>query len=148
MPLWRLTPRNLALRPPKTKASRRTITLPDVTAEALRRHRAKQAEERPALGLGKDDDALVFTVLDGGPIRPRNLTKDFSRIVKRVKGPADHFARAATALAHQVPDPHRLQREGVAASAPATPRSRSRCNSTATPSRTCRPRPRPRWTPC
>jgi integrase len=42
-------------KPPKTKSSRRTITLPTLTVEALREHRAAQAEERLRLGLGKPD---------------------------------------------------------------------------------------------
>ena len=35
------------------------------------------------LGLGRDANGYVFATLDGGPIRPRNLSKEFSRIVKR-----------------------------------------------------------------
>ena len=35
------------------------------------------------LGLGRDHDGLVFTDLEGGLVRPRNLTKEFGRIVKR-----------------------------------------------------------------
>ena len=40
---------------PKTKGSRRTITLPALTVEALKEHRTAQAEERLRLGLGKPD---------------------------------------------------------------------------------------------
>ncbi len=35
------------------------------------------------LGLGRNDGGLVFTTLDGEMVRPRNLTKEFSRLVKR-----------------------------------------------------------------
>ena len=43
---------------PKTTTSRRTITLPALTIEALKEHRAAQAAERLRLGLGKPE--LVF----------------------------------------------------------------------------------------
>ena len=41
--------------------------------------------ERLAMGLGRDDDGPVFANLEGEHIRPRNLTKEFGRIVKRSK---------------------------------------------------------------
>ncbi len=77
------TKAGLRAKPPKTKRSRRNITLPALTVEALRRHRVRQLEERLQLGLGRDHDGLVFTDLEGGLVRPRNLTKEFGRIVKR-----------------------------------------------------------------
>jgi integrase len=43
---------------PKTRQSRRTITLPSLTVEALARHKAAQAAERLRLGLGKPE--LVY----------------------------------------------------------------------------------------
>jgi len=73
----------LRLKSPKTKRSRRNITLPALTVDALRRHRLLQLEERMKLGLGRDHAGLVFTDLEGGLVRPRNLTKEFGRIVKR-----------------------------------------------------------------
>ena len=75
----------LKLKAPKTGSSRRTITLPEMTVEVLREHRLAMMQERLALGLGRDDDGPVFATLEGGHIRPRNLTKEFARIVKRAK---------------------------------------------------------------
>ena len=72
----------LRFKEPKTRGSRRTITLPSITIEALARHKAQQAEERMQLGLGKSD--LVFTRWDGEPVNPRNFTKEFSRCVRGV----------------------------------------------------------------
>ncbi len=77
------TKSGLNLKSPKTRGSRRTITLPVITVETLRRHRAQVLRERLALGLGRDDDGPVFATLDGGHIRPRNFTKEFTRLVKR-----------------------------------------------------------------
>ena len=73
----------LKLKAPKTRNSRRTITLPALTVETLRRHRAQVLRERLALGFGRDDDGPVFANLEGGHIRPRNFTKEFTRLVKK-----------------------------------------------------------------
>ncbi|MGC8536965.1 MAG: site-specific integrase [Rhizomicrobium sp.] len=81
------TKAGIAFKAPKTKRSRRTVTLPSVTIEALRAHRAKQAAERLALGLGKDDLGLVFTSPLGAPVSVRAVSKEFARIVKRAKLP-------------------------------------------------------------
>jgi integrase len=51
--------------------------------DTLRSQKAAQAQERLMLGLGRDENGYVFATLDGGPIRPRNLSKEFSRIVER-----------------------------------------------------------------
>ena len=64
---------------PKTRQSRRTITLPSLTVEALARHRAEQAAERLRLGLGKGD--LVFTGPEGSMLDPNNVTKAFAEVV-------------------------------------------------------------------
>jgi len=42
-----------AIKAPKTKHSRRTISLPDFLVEDLRKHRQAQLQQRLALGLGK-----------------------------------------------------------------------------------------------
>jgi len=70
---------------PKTAKSRRTISLPAITVEELRRHKAQQGEERLKLGLGRSEDVPVFSDPAGEPIRPRDLTKQFGRIVKMSK---------------------------------------------------------------
>ena len=64
---------------PKTAKSRRTITLPALTVEAIVRHRSAQAEERLRLGLGKAE--LVFTRADGAPMDADGLTKGFAKLV-------------------------------------------------------------------
>jgi hypothetical protein len=64
---------------PKSKAGRRDITLPDALIETLRDHRRAQLELRFKLGIGKlPDDALLFSNLDGGPLRPGNMSSVWS----------------------------------------------------------------------
>jgi integrase len=65
---------------PKTKMSRRSITLPAVTLKALQEHRATQAEERLKFGLSRDARGLVFTRADGEPLDADTLTKAFGRL--------------------------------------------------------------------
>ncbi len=68
---------------PKTAKSRRTIALPPVTVAALRRHRAKQAAERLALGESYDDQDLVLAGPQGSPWRPDSICTLYGAIVKR-----------------------------------------------------------------
>jgi integrase len=61
----------IRFKPPKSKASRRDITLPDVLIDVLRDHRKAVLELRMHLGAGRlPEDALLFTTIDGGPLSP------------------------------------------------------------------------------
>lgn len=71
----------LTFKAPKTKTSRRSITLPALTIQALQEHRAVQAQERLKLGLGRDPRGVVFTRAGGQPLDPDSLTKAFGRLV-------------------------------------------------------------------
>jgi len=63
---------------PKTKAGRRSVTVPDVVIGVLRDHRRRQLELRVALGLGRPEaDALVFPSADGGLRRPTTLSHEW-----------------------------------------------------------------------
>jgi integrase len=68
-------------KPPKTTTSRRSISLPSACVEALRVHRARQSEQRLAMGLGRNSGALVFAQADGSPADADSLSKAFSRLV-------------------------------------------------------------------
>jgi integrase len=77
------TDEGLRFKAPKTKRSRRTIALPAAAVELLQRHKAEQAKERLALGIGKNTGGLVFTQISGEPVKPDAFTKEFGRLVKR-----------------------------------------------------------------
>jgi integrase len=71
----------LRLKSPKTKRGRRNISLPAEAVATLRAHKVQQMEIRLALGMGKPDaTTLVFSTIEGGLLRPRNLTKAWSRV--------------------------------------------------------------------
>ena len=65
--------KRLALGEPKTKKSRRTVRLTPRAAEALRRHRARQAEEKLKAGSLYQDKGLVFAGRAGNLINPSNF---------------------------------------------------------------------------
>lgn len=79
------TKNGLRLKGPKTKRSRRVITLPSMAVEMLRDHKRHQAEERIALGLGRNENDIVFTDIEGGLWAPDRLSGQFTRLVRRAK---------------------------------------------------------------
>ena len=82
----------IRIKSPKTKAGRRDITLPDIAVAALSEHRRQLLETRMKLGAGKlPDDALLFTTLDGRPLRPGNVSSDWGEIAASVGMPEISF---------------------------------------------------------
>lgn len=74
----------LAFKPPKTDRSRRQIPLVPFTVEPLRAHRARQAGDRLRAGTIWADNDLVCCRADGMPLSPRQVTKSFSILVRRL----------------------------------------------------------------
>ncbi len=73
---------------PKTEKSRRTIVLPAVAVAALKRHKARQAEERLALGDWAYPD-LVFTTRIGTPLAKSDfIRRDFKRLLAKTDLPS------------------------------------------------------------
>jgi integrase len=77
---------------PKSKAGRRDITLPDIAVEALREHRKQLLEIRMKLGAGKlPPDALLFSNLDGLPLRPSAVSSDWGEVAESIGMPEITF---------------------------------------------------------
>ncbi len=75
-------------KPPKSKAGRRDITLPDLLVELMRERRRAQLELRLKLGAGKlHDDALLFGDSDGNPPSPNALSAAWSDFAERTGMP-------------------------------------------------------------
>jgi integrase len=66
---------SLQLLPVKTARSRRSVPLPALVVEALRRHLAEQEVERQQLGSTWPKSGFVFTTPIGTPVDPRNCTR-------------------------------------------------------------------------
>lgn len=81
----------LIFQAPKTEQSRRVIPIPGQIIETLRRHKARQAEERLLLGEAYEDQGLVFCQANGRPIDPRNFTRSFERLLKQAGVPRIRF---------------------------------------------------------
>lgn len=75
----------LVLGPPKSRAGRRTVTLPPAVAEVVRDHLAAEVDDTP--------DAFVFTTESGRPIWRGNLNKiiAWKASVTRIGQPNLHF---------------------------------------------------------
>ena len=71
------------LRHPKTRGSRRTIEIPDVTVEALFQQRELQCRMQAAAGSSWQEQKLVFTTNVGTPVDTSNVLHDFQRLLKR-----------------------------------------------------------------
>lgn len=68
---------------PKTKAGRRTVSLDEDTVTVLRTHKARQNQEKLALGAGYLDDDLVTAQADGQTVSPTRITEQFGRLLRR-----------------------------------------------------------------
>ena len=76
----------LQFKPPKTKASIRDITLPDIVIETLQAHRKRLLERRLQLGLGKlGKDDLVFSDWEGSPQWPDRFSARWSELSRKLK---------------------------------------------------------------
>jgi integrase len=70
----------------------RTIRLPPRATEALKAHRARQAEQKLKLGSLYQDQGLVFASEVGTPLEPSNIDRrSFKPILKRAGLPDIRF---------------------------------------------------------
>lgn len=82
----------LRLKPPKSRAGRRIVSLPAGVVEVLREHRRRQMQERLLLGQGRaEDDDLVFKLVDGSPYPPDTPSRDWGNVVRSRKLPCVMF---------------------------------------------------------
>jgi integrase len=97
----------LIIKEPKTAKSRRTLTLPAIAIESLRRHRDRQTFEANTAKSWLDS-GLVFTNNCGGPLEPSNVLKRFKATLAAAGLPKQRFHdlrhyAASFLLAHGVP---------------------------------------------
>ena len=76
---------------PKTKYSLRTIPLPEVTINELKRHKNMISKEKLKAGEIYIDSNLVFPNEIGGYIDARNLSKRYRRVLKKSNIPYRKF---------------------------------------------------------
>jgi len=82
----------IRFKPPKSKAGRRDITLPDILVDVLRDYRKAQLELRMKLGTGKlHDNDLLFADIDGAPLSPNAVSAAWSDYAKQIGMPEVTF---------------------------------------------------------
>ncbi|WP_319798768.1 tyrosine-type recombinase/integrase [Nitrobacter sp.] len=65
-------------KPPKSRAGRRDISMPDALVDALREYRKERQEISLKMGVGKlPDDALLFAKPDGQPRAPSSVSRSW-----------------------------------------------------------------------
>jgi integrase len=76
---------------PKRKMSRRSVSLPSMLVDVLRKHRAERAEQLLSFGVGWNEQGLICSRPAGEPIHPGTLTSKFSHFVKTQDIPKVRF---------------------------------------------------------
>lgn len=71
-------------RPPKTAKGRRTVAMPPSAILVLREHYEKQVQDHKMLGIQLKDEDLVFSELDGRPLRPNRITRAWPTLAKQI----------------------------------------------------------------
>lgn len=77
----------LVLGETKSEKSRRSVALPDVAIQALRRHAIGQKKERLAAGAKWKASELAFTTPIGTPLDDRNVRRAFQKILAEAELP-------------------------------------------------------------
>jgi integrase len=86
--LEQTTAHGTRFKPPKSRAGRRDITLPDLLVDVLREYRKATLELRMQMGAGKlPDDALLFSTIDGKPRSPNGLTTVWAKFADSIGMP-------------------------------------------------------------
>lgn len=81
----------IVMREPKTPQSRRTIPLPAVCVQALRQHKARQAQERLLCGNAYTDLDLVFCREDGTALEAKTFNRALARVLRQTGLPHVRF---------------------------------------------------------
>ncbi len=84
------TNEGVSVKQPKSGKGR-TVALPAIASEALRKHKATQAEERLLLGPSYTDNGLVFPRYDGQFWEPDSFTSSFAATVRKSRLPRVNF---------------------------------------------------------
>ena len=78
----------IRFKPPKSKAGRRNVTLPDLLVDALREHRKAVLELRMQIGAGRiPEDALLFANIDGSPLSPNAMSAAWADFAEKIDIP-------------------------------------------------------------
>jgi integrase len=95
----------IRFKPPKSKAGRRDIALPDILVDVLREHRKASLEVRTQLGAGRlPDDALLFADIEGKPLSPNAMSAAWADRAESIDMPQVTFRALRHTHASQLID--------------------------------------------
>ena len=94
------TGEGLAFKAPKTERSRRTIALPKLTIDELRRHLVTQKKGRLRAGSAWVDNDLVICRADGTPVSPSYVSQAFAKLAADLKLPIRFHDLRHTHISH------------------------------------------------
>jgi hypothetical protein len=81
----------------KTEKSRRTLALPEMAVNALWAHKERQADERAAAGLTRNERDLVFSTRTGAALDAANVRREFRAACKaQISARTGHHGSCAT----------------------------------------------------
>jgi len=94
----------------KTTHGRRKISLPLMTVNMLRQHKANQAKQLLRLGIRQSDDTLTFTSLDGRLRNPLHVSMTFREFMEKLDLPRVTFhGLRHTHISHLLEDGHPIK---------------------------------------
>ncbi|WP_209125452.1 tyrosine-type recombinase/integrase [Alkalihalobacillus sp. BA299] len=85
------TAKGLIFQEPKTRGSKRLISIPKHVTEELKQHKKEQNEQKILLGPAYEDYNLVACIETGKPIDARNLIRYYKRMIKESGVPDIRF---------------------------------------------------------
>ncbi|MFC2022744.1 tyrosine-type recombinase/integrase [Chloroflexota bacterium] len=93
--LHQLRTGEIVIRAPKSAKGRRMVSLSPSAALLLQEHRDKQVAKGVMTGITLKEDDLIFSTLEGKPLRPNTVTRAWSVLATRceLKGIRFHDAR-------------------------------------------------------
>jgi integrase len=86
------TREGIKFKQPKTRQSRRSVTLSEILVDALTFHREQQRQDRARLGTAYQDNGLVCAREDGRPFDPsEQITRAFAKFIRKTDLPQIRF---------------------------------------------------------
>uniref|UniRef100_A0A7U4DLV7 Integrase family protein n=1 Tax=Geobacillus sp. (strain Y4.1MC1) TaxID=581103 RepID=A0A7U4DLV7_GEOS0 len=83
--------KGLIFKEPKTKKSKRQISISQHVVNILKKHKQKQEFQKEKLGTQYQDNNLIVCTDDGKPLDPRNLLRQFYRLIEEANVPRISF---------------------------------------------------------
>ncbi|MGG3962181.1 tyrosine-type recombinase/integrase [Geobacillus stearothermophilus] len=83
--------KGLIFKEPKTKKSKRQISISQHVVNVLKKHKQKQEFQKEKLGTQYQDNNLIVCTDDGKPLDPRSLLRQFYRLIEEASVPRISF---------------------------------------------------------